>query len=101
MFFRIYQFVQLRKIISRSDHKSRSITLFKGYTEHSGACRNANNRYDDRGSEHDNSVQACQQRCDATKGCGAVSWNGSDCHMTSDMAYTTSESGWKCYSKVA
>ena len=48
-----------------------------------------------------NSLTACKQKCDKTQGCGAVSWNGNygGCFMTSQMKYTTSESGWECYSK--
>ena len=73
--------------------------------ENSGACRNQNNKYDDIGGAAVSSLMACQQKCDTTQGCGAVSWRiencGSctNCYMTSDMASTTSEASWKCYSK--
>ena len=69
------------------------------YTENSGACRNRDNKYDEIGYERPGSLQACQQRCNEVHGCGAVSWNGNSCYMTSCMASTTSERSWKCYSK--
>ena len=71
------------------------------YRPHSGACRNENGRYNDKGSGSGNSLLACKQSCDATQGCGAVFWNGLDhCYMTSQIASTTSENEWTCYSKV-
>ena len=71
------------------------------YIPHSGACRNENDRYDDKGSGSGNSLLSCKQSCDVTQGCGAVSWNGLDhCYMTSQIASTTSENEWTCYSKV-
>ena len=69
------------------------------YRIHSGACRNENDRYDDKGKGSDISLLACKLSCDAAKGCGAISWDDNTCYMTSLMASTTSESNWKCYSK--
>ena len=69
------------------------------YIPHSGACRNENDRYDDKGSGSGNSLLSCKQSCDVTQGCGAVSWSGNLCFMTSEMASTTSEREWTCYSK--
>jgi len=72
--------------------------LISVYKEHSGACTGAEN---DIGSSSGLTLLACQQKCDATQGCGAVSWAYNDCHMTSDMANTTGDgSYWTCYKKV-
>ena len=63
---------------------SKSSYLVDPYRPHSGACRNENGRYDDKGSGSGNSLLACKQSCDATQGCRAVSWNGNNhCYMTS------------------
>ena len=74
--------------------------LFLAYTEYNGACRNENNQFSEFGSPILGSLLACQQKCDDTEGCGAVSWNGNSCLMTSSMATTTTETSWKCYSNA-
>ena len=72
---------------------------FQAYIVISGACRNENGEYKDKGAVNVGSLLSCLQKCDATQGCRAVSWNGTRCFMTSYMARTTTESKWKCYWK--
>ena len=67
--------------------------------EHSGACRDQNGQYKDKGTVYGVSLLRCHQSCDTTQGCGAVSYKGDMCFMTSFMANTTAETIWKCYSK--
>ena len=56
--------------------------------------------YRDIGTFTADTALACQQKCDATQGCGAVSWAFNDCHMTSDMANTIGDgSYWTCFKK--
>ena len=46
------------------------------------------------------SMSACQQKCDETPGCGAVSWKHVHCHLTSSVAFSeTSNPTWKCMAK--
>ena len=70
--------------------------------EYSGACRNQNDEYNEKGSGSGASLYACQKSCDATQGCGAVTWDSlsKTCYMTSQMAYTTAEITFKCYLKA-
>ena len=75
-------------------------SLFLAYKEYNGACRNENNGVSDIGSANLVSLLDCQQKCDDTAGCGAVSWNGYSCLLTSSMATTTTETSWKCYSNA-
>ena len=59
----------------------------------------------DIGTTTADSALECKQKCDATPGCKAVSWYTkkgqyqSNCFMTSDMASSTFEENWMCYSK--
>ena len=69
------------------------------YKEYDGKCRNEDNDYDELGTDAQESHTECQKKCDETEGCGAVSWNGNTCFMTSLMATTSLTTGWKCYSK--
>ena len=61
--------------------------------------------YRDIGTFTADTALACQQKCDATHGCEAVSWWNkqgqyqNNCHLTSDMASSTFEANWTCYSK--
>ena len=88
---RIYD---LQRIIENKDQFFFPIIVYK---EHSGACSGAEN---DIGSSSGLTLLACQQKCDATQGCGAVSWAFNDCHMTSDMANTIGDgSYWTCFRK--
>jgi len=61
--------------------------------------------YKDIGTTTADTALACKQKCDATPGCGAVSWYTkkgqyqNNCYLTSDMASSTFEANWMCYSK--
>ena len=69
------------------------------YEKHSGACRNENDKYNDIGTYSVSSLTECLEKCDLSIRCGAVSWNGNTCYMTSSMKTTIVEGSWKCYSK--
>ena len=74
--------------------------LVIGYKKNNGCCRNKNNEYYDIGAFSQlETLMECLKKCDEIKECGAVSWNGATCYLTSYMDRTTSESSWKCYSK--
>ena len=70
------------------------------YTEKPGVCRNKDGRFKDIGTANVDSLWECQRKCDATQGCGAVSWDKSEtCFMTSNAVSSTNEDHWICYTK--
>ena len=73
------------------------------YKEYNGACKNENGMTSDIGSATLESLSACQEKCDKTKGCGAVTWDEKECLMTSSMVTSTghmpAHKHFKCYSK--
>lgn len=74
------------------------------YEESNGACRTAD-------GESENSfpcisgvlsADQCTRKCNAADGCTAASWNvGGICCGLTEKASTTSETGWKCYQRLA
>ena len=77
-------------------------SLPQAYNEHSGACRNEKDQYNDIGdvSEQVQSLSECKKKCDETPGCGAFSWSAQTaCMMTSSMTKTTDETQYTCYVK--
>ena len=75
------------------------IPTFLAYKEYSGLCRNDNNQYSELGSFSIGPLLDCQRKCDETRNCGAVSWDGSNCWLTSSMASTSTSTSWRCYDK--
>ena len=73
------------------------------YRTYPGLCRNDDGKFNELGSGKfdpkfpSSGIRECKNMCNSIRECGAFSWDGSNCFLTSSVASYSKSSNWECH----